>query len=248
MAWDRPADDTLGNGDGGVTAPVWTPLRVDDAESGDFTTPGFDNNAPSQFISGSEDASGITLEVRDRTFAADMPTEAFGWILPMTVLPAFDVADRNQIVMFRITPVTQFPDSSTAWMGCGIVDSNGAMLAAGTRLGGGQIQRIGVANSNRFGLVKHSTEVGFNSQADARAFHVLATRYANAIQAVPFGFDGSGVATVTLSVVAAAGVADEDLRIYIAGGIESLADTGTFTGKYQLEAAVAQVWPAGTWP
>jgi len=241
------------SGAAGAAAVEWKKLRIADAVSGDFTTPGYDANAPSQWVSGSEDGTGITMTLRNRTALADEPNESLGWLIdPASVFADWDADDFDQQVMFRITPVTEFEDSSLAWMGCGLTADGVALPSASAQYLGGQVQRIGTANSNRHGITDAGNELGFNSQVDGRPLHVITLRSSDALAGVvPWTLDGAGVLTLIAGWPNMQGQRTPsysgNVRFFIAAGVEDTSDDANFTGKYELEVA-RWSFPAGSFP
>lgn len=244
MAEYKQGDPTGGGGDG---VPEWVKFRVANADSGDFTTPGWDDNAPSQYLSGSEDATGITLTMRNRTVVTSKPETSFGWFFdPTTLFPGIDIDDRDFSYVFRVSIVTAFPQGSLAWMSAGVVDRGGDIQNAAARYIDGKLQQGS-------GQMSHRTAVRATQESTLTALetipgHWIWERYRDQLGRFNqhnvdangdiFGNPGTGRNEP--------GSLTGGLKFFIAGGIENQADTDNRTGKYELEVARIPLWPAGS--
>lgn len=249
MAEYKQGDPTGGGGAPGFV-PAYVKLRIADAESGDTSTPGFEANAPSQFVSASEDSAGVTVTVRNRTASVDQPSEAMGWSIdPANIIAGYDPTDLNRMLLFRITPVTPFADGSTASIHIGLSDNAGVPTAANARSLGIGFQAG--ASLPRFQLHRRTTELGFsNFPDDTSIYAMLQTTIDEMGTLIGWAVDGSGnnvVVPVGISL-SDNGALSGSRFIYISAGVENTADDTDSTGKYEIEVAWVQWLPAGSAP
>ncbi len=250
MSWNDVVKDLIAQAvaAGGGFTPVWKPLRIADAESGDTSTPGYDAQAgPStQFVSASEDAAGITLTVRNRGVAADHGREGFGWILP---LPSdVDPSDLDFSILFRITPITPFTTNVLAVIGAGVVDRDGDILNAASFYFAAQLEQVS-AGTHRHGIGRFNLEGGVNGIADTipviGVWKPSANRIGN-MHIMALDASGNNVYSSTVIHFQVNASPNAGYRFFIWGGVENIDDTVDSTGKYNIEYAVVPRAPAGT--